>query len=163
MVPTIVDLAPGAQMYIAWIDPDESSCQVDRLRIQEHYETDNGRHVVYASSSDHEIHLIESDHHPPIAVNKAPDSLEEHVIDDDTEYRGGPVFGIERRSPPLVLDVLCSALEYGCRPLDAINLVALGFELYSVDEYVLWRSAPEESLHADLDETISRMIANAKP
>jgi hypothetical protein len=150
-------------MYVAWIDQDELSCQAERLRIQDHYETDNGRHVVYASSSDHEIHIIESDHHPPVAVNKAPDSLKDHVIDDDTEYRGGPVFGIERRSSPLVLDVLCSALKYGCTPLDAINLVALGFGLYSADEYVRWRSAPEETLRADLDETNSRMIAYARP
>ncbi|MFC7116705.1 hypothetical protein ACFQH2_19610 [Natronoarchaeum sp. GCM10025703] len=78
-------------------------------------------------------------------------------MDADGNIFGRPILGIARDAGPFLLHVLFRVLEMGYSPADALDLIALEFELYPAAPYAALRGVPEEDLCAHVDDLISDM------
>ena len=161
MPPLITNLHPGDHVFVAWID-SSNDCQVARVRVQEAYELEDGRFVVDVCDSDYRFQLIQSPPEPCVAVEMHDDSSERHVIDADADIAGRPVLGIEKSACRLQWQIQIRVLEMGGAPRDAVDMLALEFELYPASAYAAMRGVDEEELRARLDTAISGMVASAE-
>lgn len=74
---------------------------------------------------------------------------------------GRPVFGIMPTSDLLLWETMLSVVDLGYTPAEAMDLVALEFEIYPEAGYAMSRGVPEKELRADLDDMIDEMVASA--
>lgn len=159
MPPQIINLHPGDLVFVAWIDSN-GECQAERVRVQEAYQPEDGLYVVDVSVGPKRFQLVQSPPDTCVAVDMADDPNDRHVIDADADISGRPVFGIERSAGPLLWQIQVRILEMGYSPADALDLIALEFELYPSAPYATARGVPEQELRAGVDDLVSEMAAS---
>ena len=159
MPPQITNLSPGDLVFVAWIDSNRE-CQAERVHVQEAYQPEDGLYVVDVSDESKRFQLVQSLPDACVAVDMADDPSDQHVIDADADISGRPVFGIERSAGPLLWQIQLRVLEMGYSPADALDLVALEFELYPSIPYAAARGVPEQELRAGVDDLVSEMAAS---
>lgn len=153
MPPDIRNLQADDVVFVAWIDLN-GNCRDERVRVQDTYRSHEGVYIVDLSTDSGSFQLLQLPPDPCIAIDTRDDRS---LIDADGDILASPVLGIERDAGLLLLHVLFRVLELGHSPSDALDLIALEFELYSVGPYAALRGVPEEELRAHVDDIISDM------
>jgi len=154
----LTDLSPGALVYLAWADSDET-IQITRIRVQATHETDNGWPIVDASNSARLFRLAHTPPSPCIVLNQPDEDIEDGTIG---AVSARPVFAIAPKRHDLLWQTQRNLIEMGYGPTDALDLTALRFGIYAPDTYAALRDTSEQSLRDRVDEIVAELIETGK-